>query len=267
VLPKKLFKFAAAPAVLIVIAFFWGCGSQDPDGASDTTQESDATSTAVVQPGETAPPSAPSAASSEQPRIVVAQADSAQSRRFSVGTHYERLSPTQPTSSSPEQIEVTEIFWYGCPHCYTFDPYLESWKENLPGDVSFVRIPAMWNDLLKIHAQAFYTAQVLNLAEEMHTPLFREIHVNGNALNTKPALQEFFSRFGVDAESFDNAFESFTVFKSMQDADNLSRRYRVSSVPAVVVNGKYTTNATIAGSYPNLLEVIDELVAMERAGE
>jgi thiol:disulfide interchange protein DsbA len=267
VLPRKLFKFAAAPAALIAIALFWGYGSQDPDVASDGTRASDATSAAVVQSGETAPPSLPFAATSEQPRIVIAQADAAQSHRFSLGTHYERLSPTQPTSSSPEQIEVAEIFWYGCPHCYTFDPYLESWQENLPSDVSFVRIPAMWNDLLKIHAQAFYTAQVLNLAEEVHTPLFREIHVNGNALNTKPALQEFFSGFGVDAETFDDAFESFTVFKNMQDADNLSRRYRISSVPAVVVNGKYTTNATIAGSYPILLEVIDELVAMERAGE
>ena len=76
-----------------------------------------------------------------------------------------------------------------------------------------------------------------------------------------------FGMFGVDAATFDDTFESFAVYTKIQRADELARRYRVSSVPTVVVNGKYTTNATMAGSYPKLLEVVDELVAMERAGE
>jgi thiol:disulfide interchange protein DsbA len=199
--------------------------------------------------------------------IVLAQSETPATRQFELGTQYERLSPTQPTSSGPDKIEVAEVFWYGCPHCYTFDPYLESWKENLPADVSFVRIPALWNELLQIHARIYYTAEALGKLDEMHAEVFREIHVNRNGLNTPAQIRDLFANYGVDAATFDKTFESFAVYTKIQRADELARRYRVSSVPTVIVNGKYTTNATMAGSYPNLVEVINELVDMERAGE
>ena len=199
-------------------------------------------------------------------RVMLAQAD-AISGRFELGEHYQRLSPTQPTSSSPDKIEVAEIFWYGCPHCYTFDPFLESWRPDVPDYVSFVRVPAVWNPLVRLHARAFYTAQALGKGEEMHTAFFREIHVNGNALDSESALASFFGQFGVTAEDFKNAYDSFAVHTNLQKADELSRRYRISSVPTVVVNGKYTTNATMAGGYPTLMEIIDELVAMEASGD
>lgn len=204
----------------------------------------------------------------ETGRVALAQSDGAiTSERFELGRHYVRLSPTQPTSSGPDQIEVCEIFWYGCPHCYTFDPYLESWKEDLDPDVSFVRVPAVWNPLLQLHARAYYTAEVLGITEEIHTPIFREIHVNGNPLNSEQALQGFFEEFGVSAEDFTGAFNSFAVHTRLQRADELSRRYRVSSVPMVIVNGKYSASAQSAGDYPTLMELIDELVVSERAGE
>jgi len=199
--------------------------------------------------------------------IVLAQAAAPAARQFELGTHYERLTPTQPTSSGPNKIEVAEIFWYACPHCYTFDPYLESWKENLPADVSFVRIPAMWNELLQMHARIYYTEEALGKLDEMHADVFREIHVNRNSLNNPALIGELFAKHGVDAETFDKTFESFAVYTKLQRADELARRYRVASVPTVIVNGKYTTNATMAGSYPNLISVINELVDMERAGE
>ena len=201
-------------------------------------------------------------------RISLAQSDGAiTSERFELGRHYDRLSPTQPTSSGPEQIEVAEIFWYGCQFCYTFDPYLESWKGDIEADVSFVRVPAVWNPLLQLHARAFYTAEVLGITEEIHTPIFREIHVNGNLLNSEQALQDFFEQYGVGEEEFAGAFNSFAVHTRLQRADELSRRYRISSVPTVIVNGKYSASASSAGDYPTLMELIDELVDSERAGE
>jgi thiol:disulfide interchange protein DsbA len=260
-MPKRIIRLApVAAALLIVAALIWQSGGQEPSAESIPVPTSGSAEIAAEA-------NAPAPASSEQPRIVLAQAAPAAERRFELGTHYERLSPTQPTSSGPEQIEVAEIFWYGCPHCFTFEPYLQDWRKNLPSDVSFVRIPAVWNELLKIHARAYYTAEALNRVDELQTPLFREIHVNRNGLDSIPALQSFFSDHGVEPNAFMEAYESFAVFTKMQRADELARRYRISSVPAVVVNGKYTTNATMAGSYPNLLEVINELVAMERAGE
>ena len=201
-------------------------------------------------------------------RIALAQDDGAiTSERFELGRHYDRLSPTQPTSSGPDQIEVAEIFWYGCQFCYTFDPYLESWKEDLAADVSFVRVPAVWNPLVQLHARAYYAAEVLGIVDEIHTPIFREIHVNGNPLNSEQALQTFFEQFGVSEEEFTGAFNSFAVHTRLQRADELSRRYRVSSVPTVIVNGKYSASASSAGDYPTLMELIDELVVSERAGE
>ena len=189
----------------------------------------------------------------------------AQNSEFVLGTHYQRLSPTQPTSSSPDQVEVAEIFWYGCPHCYTFDPYLENWKETLAEDVNFIRIPAVWNNVLQTHAKVYFTAELLDVIDDVHTPIFREIHVNRNMLTETNALVDFFAQYGVMPDEFNQTFESFAVFTRMQRADELSRRYRISSVPTVVVNGKYVTNATMAGDYPDLLRLVDELVEMERA--
>jgi protein dithiol oxidoreductase (disulfide-forming) len=184
--------------------------------------------------------------------------------RFEMGVHYLRLSPTQPTSSNPDQVEVCEVFWYGCPHCNELDPGLERWRERKPDYVSFIRVPAVWNARLQLHARAFYTAEALGKGAEMHAEFFREIHDRGNDLGTEPELQEFFGRFGVDAEAFKTAFDSFEVQAKLQRADELSRRYRIDGVPTMVVNGKYTTDATMVGSYDELLVLVDELVAAER---
>lgn len=207
-----------------------------------------------------------SSGSEERRDIVLAQADSAPaSGRFELGTHYQRFPAAQGTSSSPDLIEVAEIFWYGCPHCYTFDPYLENWRKNLPDDVSFVRIPAVWNSVLQIHARAFYTAEALDVVAELHSPIFREIHNNQNFLDSQEALAGFFGQHGVEADAFNAAYESFAVNTKLNRADELSRRYRIASVPTVVINGKYTTDAGMAGGYDELIDLIDDLVATERA--
>jgi len=184
--------------------------------------------------------------------------------RFKLGVQYLRLSPTQPTSSNPDQVEVCEVFWYGCPHCNALDPMIEQWRKQQPDYVNFVRVPALWNPLLQIHAKMFYAAQELGKGEEMHTAFFREIHERGNALDTEAKIQEFFGRFGVDAAAFKTAWDSFAVNAKLQRADELNRRYRIGSVPTIVVNGKYTTDGPSAGSYEALLELVDELVAAER---
>lgn len=201
-----------------------------------------------------------------EPELVATDAaGSPTTGRFELGVHYLRLSPTQPTSSNPDQVEVCEVFWYGCPHCYNFDPLLEEWRERQPDYVSFVRVPAVWNDLLRLHARAFYTAEALGKGAEMHAEFFREIHERDNRLESEAKLTEFFGRFGVDAAAFKAAFDSFDVQAKLQRADELSRRYRIGSVPTIVVNGKYTTDAPQAGGgYEDLLALTDELVAAER---
>lgn len=186
---------------------------------------------------------------------------------FELGTHYRRLTPTQPTSSGPQQVEVSEVFWYGCPHCFNFDPYLNSWEQTKADYINFVRIPAVWNPLVRFHAQAFYTAQVLEMGQDMHLSFFQEIHQNGNYLDTVDKLAAFFGNFGVSAEEFESAFNSREVNEHLQRAEELSERYQIASVPTVVVNGKYTSDASMTGSYDRLIELIDSLAASERGAE
>jgi protein dithiol oxidoreductase (disulfide-forming) len=213
--------------------------------------------------------SAARATAAETGRVELAQADTAAdalaAAGYQNGVQYQRLSPAQPTSSGPDQVEVAEFFMYSCPHCYNFEPYVQAWLQNKPDYVNFVRVPTVWNALVRLHAQAFYTAEALGKGEEMHTPFFREMHVEGNYLQSEDELAAFFARFGVDRAQFQSAFESFAVHTKLQRADELTRRYRVSSTPTIVVNGKYVTNATMAGGYDELMTLIDTLTAVEHS--
>lgn len=259
--------------VILTALALTACGAPEPtattsaDAAPDvaaTVQAPPETSQAQPEPAQQAA-AAPGDTGDE--RIQLAQADtsgSLDSSRFQNGTHYQRLSPAQPTSSGPDQVEVAEFFMYSCIHCYNFEPFVQEWLESKADYVNFVRVPTVWNPLVRLHAQAFYAAEALGKTEESHAPLFREMHVNGNYLDNETAMAEFFTQFGVSEQDFIGTLNSFAVHAKVQRADELARRYRVSSTPSVVVNGKYLTNATMAGGYPALLELIDELAASER---
>ena len=191
--------------------------------------------------------------------------------QYKEGTHYQRLVPSQPTIGGADKIEVAEFFWYGCPHCYDLEPTINRWDENKPANVRFVRVPAMWNEVLQLHAKLFYTEEVLvrngviKDAAGFRETVFEEYHNRNNRLLNEQAIRRLFERFGVDDQDFDKAWNSFEVAQKMRVAADLSRRYSISSVPAIVVNGKYRTGGSEAGSYPKLIEVIDELVARESA--
>ena len=208
----------------------------------------------------------------EEEAIVLAQAEvptAPTEWKYKEGEHYVRLVPTQPTLGGPDKVEVAEFFYYLCPHCDTIEPILKRWAENKPANARFVQIPAMWNNILVRHAQMYYTQEVLarnGVLEDgpgFHANVFREIHDRNNRLATERSIQALFERFGVSAEEFQRAWGSFEVAQKMRVAQDLARRYSVSSTPTIVVNGKYRTGAAEAGGYPQLLELIDELVLRE----
>jgi thiol:disulfide interchange protein DsbA len=202
--------------------------------------------------------------------LLLAQADvPASDWKFKEGTHFIRMVPTQPTVGGADKIEVAEIFWYGCNHCYDFETYVNRWLEKKPANVRFVRIPAVWNPLVKLHAQLYYTEEVLVKNEKIANPaqfraaVFAEYHRRGNRMASESSIQKIFETHGVSADDFQTTWNSFEVAQKLRVADDLSRRYTISSVPAVVVNGKYRTGAGEAGGYPKLMELIDELIARE----
>jgi protein dithiol oxidoreductase (disulfide-forming) len=189
----------------------------------------------------------------------------AQASRFQQGVNYKPLVPAQPTGVSPGQVEAVEIFWYGCPHCFALDPSVESWRKSGKAPyVQFVRVPAMWNDMLKTHARLFYTVEALGKLEELHPIIFREINVSRNLLDSTDKIVAFLGQHGVTADEYKKAANSFAVEAKLRRAEELNRRYRVQGVPMVVVNGKYTADVGSAGGNQQLLQLIDELAARER---
>jgi protein dithiol oxidoreductase (disulfide-forming) len=206
--------------------------------------------------------------------IILAQADTgvaAPNWKFDEGKHYARLVPSQPTIGGADKIEVAEFFWYGCGHCYNFEPSINQWDANKPANVRFERVPAMWNDVLKIHARLYYTEEVLvrngliKDAAAFRAAVFEQYHRRSNRLLTEDAISSLFQVHGVSSDEFLKTWNSFEVSQKLRVANDLARRYSISSVPTIVVNGKYRTGAAEAGSNQLLLEVIDELVARESA--
>jgi thiol:disulfide interchange protein DsbA len=181
---------------------------------------------------------------------------------FVEGKDYRVLPQAQPTTN-PDRIEVLELFWYGCPHCHRFEPYIEKWLKTKPDNVDFVRMPAILREKWSLHARAYYTAETLGIVDKIHKPLFDAIHVEKRYLFDEDSLMQFFSEFGVSNEEFRNTFHSFAVDSKVRRARQMSKRYMATGTPAVVVNGKYLTGPGMAKGFANLIKVINFLVARE----
>jgi thiol:disulfide interchange protein DsbA len=181
---------------------------------------------------------------------------------FAEEVHYKLVNPPLPTPQA-DKIEVVEMFWYGCPHCYHFEPLLEKWIEGKSDQVTFVHVPAIFRDSWLLHAQAFYTAKALGVLDKVHRPLFDAIHLEKRRFNTKEALADFFATQGVAKQDFLSTFESFAVQGKVQQAVVITRASGITGVPAMIVNGKYRTDAELAGSFERMLEVVDYLIAQE----
>ena len=175
---------------------------------------------------------------------------------------YELISPAQPTQST-DKVEVLEFFWYGCPHCYTFEPVLDKWRKEQSGKINFVRVPAVFNKRWAKHAKAFYTAEVLGVSEQLHTEFFDAIQNKKQKLESENQLAEFFSAHGVDETKFREAYNSFMVDAKMRKAKSMGPRYGVVSVPTMVINGKYKTNGPLAKGQNNMTKVMNRLIEKE----
>jgi len=181
------------------------------------------------------------------------------------GVHYKLLTPAQPTDVAPGKVEVVEVFWYACGHCYLLEPKLEAWERSgKPANAQLVRLPATWNNTLKTHARVFYTMELLG-KQNLHPEIWREINLKGNRLDTPAAIETFFTSHGVSKADFQRAFAGFAVDSKIMKAEDLNRRYKISGTPTVIVNGKYVTDVGMAGSEDRLFEVINALVAREKS--
>ena len=182
---------------------------------------------------------------------------------FRLGRHYEKITPPVETSVADGKVEVVEMFWYGCPHCYEFEPTLEKWLEHKPDNIEFVRVPAVFAHNWEIHARAYYAAQQLGILDKTHRALFDALHKERRRLFDEDSLAAFYADFGVTEQLFRDAYESFDVDSKVRHAIALTRKYGISGVPSIIVNGTYRTGTQQAGDYDTVLKVAEFLAAKE----
>jgi thiol:disulfide interchange protein DsbA len=184
--------------------------------------------------------------------------------RYIAGRDYTLLDKPVATRDRGK-IEVVEMFSYGCPHCYEFEPFIRQWAERQPADVDFRQLPAIWNEPMKLFARAYYAEDELNVAETTHEALFTAVVIDQVKIENESDLAEFFGRHGVEANTFAAAFHSEQVTRRVDQAEALVKAYNPVGVPEVVVNGKYRVDRMRAGGLPQMLAVLDYLVEKERA--
>ncbi|MEY2700864.1 MAG: hypothetical protein RIQ52_1619 [Pseudomonadota bacterium] len=182
------------------------------------------------------------------------------------GKQYERLTPPQPTTE-PDKIEVMEFFWYGCPHCYHFEPELNAWLKNKPANVRFIRQPAVFNPQWRAHAKAFFTAEALGVLDKVHADFYDSIQNKKRALTEENDLAKFFAEHGVSDQDFRSAYRSFAVDSRLRQADTMAARYGITGTPGLIVNGKYRITGSLAKTFPNMLAITDYLIKQESKGK
>ena len=190
-------------------------------------------------------------------------ASASAAQTYVAGEHYDVISPAVPTANR-DKIEVAEFFWYGCGHCYTFEPVVQQWRKTLADDVSFSGSPAIWNEQMELHARAFYTAEVLGVLDTMHPVIFQAMNVDRKRLASQAEIAKLFVANGVSAEDFDKAFSSFGVSSQVRQADARAKAAKITGTPALMVNGKYHVSTRKAGSQADMLKVADFLIEKER---
>lgn len=174
------------------------------------------------------------------------------------GVEYKRIPQLQ--SIAPHKKQVIEVFGYTCPHCYHLEPSIHEWLKTKPSDIHFERMPVVFNNPNWIFmARVFYTAKELGVLEQSHGEFFHALHRDKKELFSVEAIAKFFTQFGVKEADFTNTFKGFKVDQQVRRAAKLTQAYGVEGVPAVIVNGKYQTDVSMAGSRKQLWKLVNQL--------
>ncbi|MDT8999427.1 thiol:disulfide interchange protein DsbA/DsbL [Paucibacter sp. APW11] len=192
---------------------------------------------------------------------------------FVEGQHYQRLG--QPLPSTPGKIEVVEFFWYGCPHCFAFEPEISAWAKQLPADVSFRQVHVSFRANVAFHQKVFFALEAMGKEAQVHTAIFDAIHRYGQSLDDVKTVAGFVAKLGVDPAKFEESFNSFTVNTKCMQAKKLSEDYRIDGVPALGVAGRFLTSPAMSSaglriseveSGKRALQVVDTLIQRIRKG-
>jgi thiol:disulfide interchange protein DsbA len=215
-----------------------------------------------------------SAPSVEQLAALPADAVLPSSSQWKPGVNYDVVTPAQPTTVAPGKVEVMEVFWLACPHCYALEPYIQAWRKTKPSYVKFVRVPIMWGPLQRAHARFYYTLESLGRAD-LVDKAFTYIHdidtqsgtesglVSDSKQQTFQEQEAWAEQNGIKPSAFAQAYNSFYVNTQLQQAEETMNAYQVQAVPFIAVDGKFSTNVEQAGSERKLISLINFLAAWE----
>jgi len=176
----------------------------------------------------------------------------------SIGAFVE-INPPIATDAK-DKIEVVEFFWYECPHCYSLEPYLETWVKKLPKDVEFRRVPAMFNQQWAYAGRVYYTLEAIGELERLHKPLFDAIHKDRLKITNERQLADWLERQKVDMNKFNAAFKSFAVESRLKRALELTSATKIDGVPALMVNGRYLVLAGAGNTEERMIGTANSLV-------
>jgi protein dithiol oxidoreductase (disulfide-forming) len=251
-------KTAAEAGKPLTITHFNEDGSETIEETPGDTSAQNKLLAAVASTVAAATPSASAAAASGSP--------------WQDGVNYTRVVPAQPTNVAAGQVEVLEFFWYACPHCYALEPTVLNWLKSKPAYVTFTRVPVEWNEGHRSLAHLFYALEAMGKLNDLHSEIFKEIQQNGdpligpdpsNAAAAERVQLSFIKKMGLSDADFEKAYQDMNVQTAMQRADQLVQRYRITSVPMFVINGKYITDVTMAGGPEKLMSMLNDLTAQE----
>ncbi|HUN72290.1 MAG TPA: thiol:disulfide interchange protein DsbA/DsbL [Steroidobacteraceae bacterium] len=291
---RKLPLLLVSAAVLIGLGVYWhlshshGPQTQATDASGDTAapaaqnDQPAAAATGTAAPAAPAPTGGPvssaqasdaDSTSLEHLAAVPASAALPESSKWKPGVNYDVISPAQPTTVAPGKVEVLEVFWLGCPHCYALEPYIRQWLKTKPAYVQYVRVPVMWADEMRqAHAHLFFTLESLG-RDDLVEKVFGYIHDletqtgSESVLTTEAQQQAWAAQNGISADAFDKAYNSFYVNTQLQQATEITNDYQVTFVPFIAVDGKFSTDVSRAsggGDDPaKLISLLDFLAAWE----
>jgi len=191
---------------------------------------------------------------------LVAVSPGANAEKFEEGVAYTVLK-TPVGTDDPNRIEVVELFWYGCPHCYEFDPSLEKWVKTLPKDVVFKRVPAPLNRVWETAGRVYYSLEAIGAVDKVHSKLFDAIHKDGLKPTNERAMLEWLEKQGVDTKKYSAAYRSFAVDSKLKRAQQIAQGSQIEGVPALMVNGKYVIPGQSAA---RMLAIADSLIEQSR---
>ena len=178
---------------------------------------------------------------------------------FTEGVHYQKLGTSIKNLSDSKKVEIVELFWYGCPHCFEFEPILKAWIFENKTKVNLIQVPAVFSKNWIPHAKAFYSAYNIGHFNTLHQNLFKAIHIDRKKIYTKSRLSKFAAEIGIPEEEFKKSYGSFKTEMQVKKAMTITKSSGIQGVPAIVVGGVYVSSPRMAGSYGKLIEIIDFL--------